>query len=302
MLIRLLVNIALRLTLKRLWSKGPTVEALRVKAAAVDAWLRRWFGSFGVEPIRTHGGAAEWVGDASAAKRGVLLYVHGGAFCIHLPNAYRRLASRLAHKTGMRVLMPCYRLAPEHPLPAGLDDCFAAYCWLLDQGIAAERVAIAGDSAGGNLALGVVMRARDEGRALPACAVLMSPVTDLAGTGPSLHTNEMSDVMFSGSALALVQSAYLNGASAKSPSASPLYGEWEGLPPMLFHASGSEMLLDDSRRAVDRARARGVVAHLKVWPGMPHVFQLFSLLPESRQAIDEVGAFIGEHTSLPTEF
>jgi acetyl esterase/lipase len=236
---------------------------------------------------------SEWIGEAGAAQRGVLLYLHGGAFSLHLPNAYRQLTSRLARATGMRVLVPAYRLASEHRFPAGLDDCFAACRWLMGQGFS-----IAGDSAGGNLALGVLMRLRDEGLPLPGCAALISPVTDLTGSGPSVHGNEGSDVMFDRHVLTLVQATYLDGAPADDPAASPLFGDWSGLPPLLFHVSSSEMLLDDSLRAVERARCHGVDAKVKVWPDMPHVFQLIGVLPQSKRSLDEIGAFIVERSGL----
>jgi coniferyl-aldehyde dehydrogenase len=296
---RQLVNTGLRLAVKRLWDKDVSVEQLRVKAATGDAWLMRHGSRTPALPVTAHGVACEWVGEEAAARRGVMLFLHGGAFCLHLPNGYRLLAHRLAEATGMRVLVPDYRLAPEHPFPAGLDDCFAAYRWLLDQGFPAERLAIAGDSAGGNLCLSVLMRARDHGLPLPACAALISPITDFTGSGPSVQANEASDVLFSRPALQLVQTAYLGGAAADDPAASPLFGDWVGLPPLLFHASGSEMLLDDSLRAVDRARASGVQAEAKVWPDLPHVFQLIDLLPEARESLAEIGRFIGERMASP---
>ena len=152
MITRQLVNTGLRLAVKRLWDKDVSVEQLRDKAATGDAWLMSHGSKTPAVPVAAHGVACEWVGDEAAARRGVLLFLHGGAFCLHLPNGYRLLAHRLAQATGLRVLVPDYRLAPEHPFPAGLDDCFAVYGWLIDQGFPSERLAIAGDSAGGNLA------------------------------------------------------------------------------------------------------------------------------------------------------
>jgi coniferyl-aldehyde dehydrogenase len=292
-----IVNVALRLAVKRLWRNGVTVAELREKAAFADGWLRSQADDIVVSAVDSNGVPSEWVGDERAAERGVLLYLHGGAFSLHLPNGYRQLTARLAQATGMRVLVPSYRLAPEHPFPAGLDDCCAAYRWLIDHGHAPGRMAIAGDSAGGNMTLGVLMRARSEGLPLPACAALMSPATDLTGGSPSVHSNEDSDVLFSLPALDLVQASYLAGAAAENPAVSPLFGQWAGLPPLLFHVSSSEMLRDDSLRAVERARASGVDAQLKVWPGMPHVFQLIGMLPESRQSLDAIGSFIVEHTA-----
>jgi len=292
------INAALRLGVKRLWSRGVTVDELRKKSRLADAGFKFLASKISVTRVDTNGVSSEWIGEEDAARRGVLLYLHGGAFSLHLPNGYRQLAFRLARKTGMRVLLPAYRLAPEHRFPAGLDDCFAACRWLVGQGFSPERMAVAGDSAGGNLTLALLMRLRDEGWPLPACAALMSPVTDLTGGSPSVHGNEDSDVLFDRHALTLVLSAYLDGAPADDPAASPLFGDWAGLPPLLFHVSGSEMLLDDSLRAAERARACGVDARVKVWPGMPHVFQLIGMLPQSKQSLDEIGAFIVERCGL----
>jgi coniferyl-aldehyde dehydrogenase len=291
---RQLVNAGLRLAVKRLWDKPVTVAQLRDKTAAAEGWLTRLSGTVTAVPVAAHGVASEWIGEEAAAERGALLYLHGGAFCVHLPNAYRQLAHRLAEATGLRVLVPDYRLAPEHPYPAGLDDCFAAYRWLIDEGFGPARLAIAGDSAGGNLALAVLMRARDQGLPLPACAALMSPATDLTGGGRSVQVNEASDVLFSRPALGLVQQAYLGDTAADDPGASPLFGHWAGLPPLLFHASSSEMLLDDSLRAAERAKACGGQAEVKVWTDVPHVFQLIAMLPEARESLAAISTFIAD--------
>ncbi len=294
MITRQLVNAGLRLAVKRLWDKPVTVAQLRDKTAAAEGWLTRLSGTVTAVPVAAHGVASEWIGEEAAAERGALLYLHGGAFCVHLPNAYRQLAHRLAEATGLRVLVPDYRLAPEHPYPAGLDDCFAAYRWLIDEGFGPARLAIVGDSAGGNLALAVLMRARDQGLPLPACAALMSPATDLTGGGRSVQVNEASDVLFSRPALGLVQQAYLGDTAADDPGASPLFGHWAGLPPLLFHASSSEMLLDDSLRAAERAKACGGQAEVKVWTDVPHVFQLIAMLPEARESLAAISTFIAD--------
>ncbi|MDM0105684.1 alpha/beta hydrolase [Variovorax sp. J22R24] len=289
------INAALRFGVKRLWSRGVTIGQLRKKAWLADAGLKLVGDKIDVVGVDARGVPSEWIGEEGAAQRGVLLYLHGGAFSLHLPNSYRQMASQLALKTGLRVLLPAYRLAPEHRFPAGLDDCVAVYGWLVGQGISPRRMAIAGDSAGGNLALALLMRLRDEGAPLPTCAAMMSPVTDLTGGSPSVQVNEGSDVLFNRHALTLVLSTYLDGASADDPAVSPLFGDWAGLPPLLFHVSGSEMLLDDSLRAAERARACGIDARVKVWPGMPHVFQLIRMLPQSKQSLDEIGSFIAEY-------
>jgi acetyl esterase/lipase len=240
---------------------------------------------------------AGWHGEPALTNRGTILYLHGGAWCLHLPGSYRRFAGRLSALTGMRVLLPDYRLAPEHCFPAGVDDCLVVYRWLVDRGHADRPLVIAGDSAGGNLALVTMMRARDAALPLPACAALLSPSTDLTMSGPSIQYNERADPMFSQHALGLLPDLYCPGVSRSHPWLSPLFGQWQGLPPLLFHAGSTEMLLDDSVRAHDRALAAGVDSHIKVWPGLPHVAPMFTILPEAHQALAEIADFIIAHTA-----
>ena len=204
----------------------------------------------------------------------------------------RRLANRLYALTGMRVLLPDYRLAPEHPFPAGVDDCYGAYRWLVDHGHADRPLAIAGDSAGGSLALVTLMRARDASLPLPDCGVLISPSTDLTMSGPSVEYNERADPMFANVALGLLPDLYCPGVERTHPWLSPLFGQWQGLPPLLFQAGSTEMLLDDSVRAHDRAVSAGVDARIRVWRELPHVAPLFTFMPEADLALREIAEFI----------
>jgi epsilon-lactone hydrolase len=297
MLLRWLVNLGLRLFMKPLWSRGITIDALRRKAASADRLLARLEGVPPARAVDAGGVAAEWIDPPQAGAAGVLLSLHGGGFGVHLPLAYRRHAAELARRSGMQVLLPDYRLAPEHPYPAALDDCCAAYRWLLGQGIAAARIAIAGDSAGGNLTLATLMRLQREGVALPACAAVLSPLTDFSGLSTSLEFNERADVMFTLDAAALIRDPYVGAVPLDDPGVSPLYGQWRGLPPLLFHASASEMLLCDVVRAAERARAAGVSVRERVWPGLPHVFQMFRVLPEARAALDDIAAHLRSHVA-----
>jgi acetyl esterase/lipase len=205
---------------------------------------------------------------------------------------YRRLATRLSELTGMRILLPDYRLAPEHPFPAGVDDCFAAYRWLVDQGVAEQPFTLAGDSAGGNLSLVTMMRARDAQLPLPDCAALLSPSTDLTLSGPSAQYNAEADPMFAPGAGDLLPDLYCPGQDRTNPLVSPLFGDWNGLPPLLFHAGSTEMLLDDSVRAHDRARQAGVTADIHVWWQLPHVFHVFSWVPEAKLGVRELADFL----------
>lgn len=299
MFLRWLLNLALRLWMKPLWARGITIEQMRRKAAAADRLLARLEGVPPARAVDAGGVAAEWIDPPAGSAGGTLLYLHGGGFGVHLPISYRRHAAELARRSGMRVLLPDYRLAPEHPYPAALDDCCAAYRWLLGQGIAPARIAIAGDSAGGNLTLATLMRLAREGVPLPACAAVLSPVTDFSGLSSSLAFNEAADVMFTLAATTLIRDPYVGATPLDDPGVSPLFGSWSGLPPLLFHASSSEMLLCDTVRAAERARIAGVSVRERVWPGLPHVFQMFRVLPEAQAALDDIAAHLRSHIVPP---
>jgi len=190
-------------------------------------------------------------------------------------------------------LVPDYRLAPEHPFPAGLEDALACYRWLRSQGTPAGQIVLAGDSAGGGLLLSLLLTLRDAGEALPAAAVCMSPWTDLAGTGASVVSNTLSDVWFFGESLPIAARLYLGQTAPTHPIASPLYADLHGLPPLLIHASDNEVVRDDSVRFAWKAKEAGVPVDLKVWPGLPHVWQAFiPFIPEARESLNEMVAFL----------
>jgi len=283
------------MTTKRLWKPDLDFIKAREHAARMDARLGRRRPQMPTESVTIAGVPATWFGAPELANRGTLLYLHGGAWCLHLPHIYAQLAAKMVELTEMRVLLVDYRLAPEHPFPAAIDDCLAVYAALVEQGVADRPFAIAGDSAGGNLSLVTLMRARDALLPLPDCAALLSPSTDLTGTGPSLRYNAVADPMFTPVALELVPAQYCPGQDLGNPLLSPLFGNWNGLPPLLFHAASTEMLLDDSVRAHDRAVQAGVDAQIDVWVGMPHVFHVFRWLPESRAGLQAVAEFIVAH-------
>ena len=232
----------------------------------------------------------EWLRCVAAPAHGTLLYLHGGAYFACSPATHRPITGGFARR-GLQVFAPDYRLAPEHPFPAAVEDAVAAYRGLLEGGIAADRLTVAGDSAGGGLALALLLSLRDAGIALPAAAVLFSPWTDLAGTGQSLKTNARRDAMFRSEAFQHATIPYLAGQDPTHPLASPLYADLRGLPPLLVHVGSYEILLDDSVRIVERARAAGVAARLRSWPVVPHVWQLFPL-PEARVSMDEAAQFL----------
>lgn len=237
----------------------------------------------------------EWSEAAPAAT--TLLYCHGGAYVACSARTHRPITGGFARR-GLRVYAPDYRLAPEAPFPAAVEDGIAAYRSLLDQGIAPGRLAIAGDSAGGGLALAVLLRARRDGLPMPACAVLFSPWTDLAATGASLVENARRDPMIVGARVAEAASVYLAGADPRDPLASPLYGDLAGLPPVLIHVGADEVLRDDSIRFDAKARAAGVRSTLRIREVVPHAWPIFAaVLPEARRALDESAEFILSETA-----
>ncbi|GAB4125101.1 MAG: alpha/beta hydrolase [Roseiflexaceae bacterium] len=238
--------------------------------------------------------AAEWVGEPRALRGRVLLYLHGGGYFMGSPSTHRPLVARLALGMNVLALAPDYRLAPEHPFPAALDDALAAYRWLRSAGFAAERIAIAGDSAGGGLALATLLRLRDAGEALPAAALLCSPWVDLAAEGESIRTRAAFDPWLTAEAIHLSRH-YCGGHDPHHPLISPVYADLRGLPPLFIQVGADEILLSDSTRLAARAQDAGVAVRLDVWERMWHVWHLFApLLPEANQAISEGAAFLAE--------
>ena len=294
-----LMNRLLRSTTKSVWRPGLDIVQVREHTARMEARLVRGAPTVPAEPVSIDGLPATWFGGPERAETGTLLYLHGGAWCLHLPRIYARFASILSDLTGMRVLLPEYRLAPEHPFPAGVDDCFAAYRWMLDQGYRQRPFALAGDSAGGSLSLVTLMRARDALLPMPDCAALLSPSTDLTASGPSMRYNAEADPMFAPAAIDLLPDQYCPGEDRRNPLLSPLLGNWHGLPPLLFHAGSTEMLLDDSVRAHDRATQAGVAAEIEVYFGLPHVWQMITWLPEARQATSAIADFVVRKSLKP---
>jgi len=248
-----------------------------------------------VDPVDAGGVPAEWVTAAGVSSGRVLLYLHGGAYQIGSPATLRHLVALLSGAARARALSVDYRLAPEHPFPAAIEDALAAYRWLLASGIDPALVAVAGDSAGGGLALGTLVALRDAGDPMPAGAVLLSPWTDLALTGESLRTRAAVDVMIKPDGMPETAALYLAGADPRHPYASPLYADLRGLPPLLIHVGDAEVILDDSTRLAARASEAGVEVSLEIWDDMPHVFPAFAgLLPEADQAIGRVGTWLDQ--------
>ena len=225
-----------------------------------------------------------------------VLYLHGGGFFLHLPRSYKRFARRIAERFGATVYLPDYRLAPEHRHPAAPDDCLAVYRTLLDNGCDPRRLTIMGDSAGGNLALVTLLRARDEGLPLPACATLLSPGADLTFSGASYITNAHADPLVPMNALHQVTTQYVNAEHKAHPHASPMLGDLTGLPPLSILVGSTEVLLDSSITTAHSFHIAGGDVTLQIWEQMPHVFPLFHFLPEGKLAMDHMCEFFDTHT------
>jgi monoterpene epsilon-lactone hydrolase len=250
------------------------------------------------EPVNAGGVAAEWITAPDAESDRVILYLHGGGYVIGSINTHRAMIARIARASKARALAIDYRLAPEHPFPAAVDDATAAYRWLLAQGYKPAKIVIAGDSAGGGLTLATLLALRDAGQPLPAGAVPISPWTDLEGTGESVRTRAAKDPMVTQDNLAGSAKQYYGAHDPKNPLVSPLHADYRGLPPMLIHVGDAEILLDDSTRVAERAKASGVQVELEVWDDMIHVWHVFAkILPEGQQAIDKIGNFVIARTS-----
>jgi len=247
-----------------------------------------------VEKTDIEGIKAEWVAAPNAQDDRVFLYLHGGAYIMGSCNTHRYLASKLSHATAARVLVPEYRLAPEHPYPAAIEDAVRVYRSLINSGYSPERIIIGGDSAGGGLTMATLLTLRDDGDKLPALSVLLSPWTDMEGTGESVETRADADPWLSAEAMRFTPALYIRDLNPRHPLVSPIHADLTGLPPMLVHVGNDEILLDDSIRLVERARSTGVKTSIKIWNEMWHVFQTFAI-PEGQQSIDEIGEFVLNH-------
>ena len=269
---------------------------LRKAAKSVDALGRQ--PDARTERVSAGSAPATWIDVKGARKDRVVLYLHGGAFVAETPLLHGALLARICTQAHARGLMLSYRLAPEHRYPAALDDCVAAYQWLLAQGFAPDHIVVAGDSAGGNLTLALLLRLRDEALPLPAGAVALSPVADLTFSSDSIQRNDGVDDMFSAEMMAPLVPVYLAQRSLRThPHVSPVFGEYTGLPPLLLVVGSTELLLDDSVRVFHRAPN----AQLLVWHGMPHVFAALDFLPQARAATSRIGHFMRDCFSGKTQ-
>jgi len=235
----------------------------------------------------------EWAYIENAPLDKVIIYLHGGGFCIGSINTYRHFTSRLAKVTGIRVLYVEYRLAPEHPFPKALEDVITVYQSLLSQGISSGNIIFMGDSAGAGLCLSTTLALRDKGESLPTALILYSPWTDLTLTSKSLKTNEKKDPLVSINDQKNLVKAYIKEKDVKNPLVSPRFGNFNGFPPILIHTGTDEILLDDSLYLEEKVKKAGVEVTLKLWKGMFHVFSIFpDHTPEGKKSLKEVVTFI----------
>jgi acetyl esterase/lipase len=245
------------------------------------------------EPVSAGGVPAEWTIAPDADADRALVYFHGGSYNAGGVGSHRALCTQLARATGLRVLSVDYRLAPEHPHPAAVEDACAALRFVWQSGFAPSQVALAGDSAGGGLALAALVALRDAGDPLPAAVALLSPWTDLTLSGASFLGKADVDPMIVPDVLAVARDRYVAKQAADAPTISPLFADLAGLPPMLVQVGTDECLLDDSTRLAERASDAGTDVVLEVWDDMIHVWQaFFAMLPEGRDAIDAIAAFL----------
>jgi epsilon-lactone hydrolase len=270
----------------------PTLEELRA-AFAPAGRLYPVPDDVRVTEVDAGGVPAHWLTAPGADTGRVLLFLHGGGFELGSLRSDGELAARLGRASGMRVLFPEYRLAPEHPFPAAIDDVLAVWRWLrTDQGLSARSIAVAGDSAGGGLAVALLVATRDAGEALPSAATLMSPTVDLTSSGASMTERVDQDPFSTPALLRQLASDYLAGADPKTPLASPLFASLSGLPPLLILVGTADLLLSDSERLAAAATEAGVDVTLEMDEGLPHVYPIMLGTPEAAEGTEQIGKFL----------
>ena len=277
-------------------ARHPTPAQIRRVTERIAPLVARRENYSASEAFAINAGRARWIEPADAVAESVILYLHGGAFVAEARSIHDPLLAAIGGAGGARGLMVDYRLAPENPFPAAIEDCYAAWNFLLSSGIDPGRIVIAGDSAGGNLAVVTAMRARDEGMPQAAGLVLMSPVLDWTFSGASIQRNDGLDPLFRASIINGLVPYYGAGIDPLDPRLSPLFGDLAGLPPALLMVGSSELLLDDSVRFA----ARVPDSELRIWHNMPHVFPAMRGLAAGDRAIREIGEFIRERTAAAT--
>jgi|SRR5579883_1086468 len=294
-----LLRMALRLVKHRRKGRRLPIDTIRRRLQLLEYVVPGPPAGTRTEAVDADGVKALWIEVAQSRDDVCILHFHGGGYVIGTAALYRDFSWRIGRAAQGRVLYFDYRLAPEHPFPAALDDAVKVYRWLATQ-VDPRRIVAIGDSAGGGLVLGTLRRLRDEGTILPGAAVVISPWTDLALTGESLSSNAAADPMMDVTALPAIADDYLAGADPRNPYASPLYGDASGLPPTLIQVGSDEILRDDSVRMAAELKAAGCHAEIEIWPRMPHAWHLYArILPEGRTAIECIGRFVRNTLAQP---
>jgi epsilon-lactone hydrolase len=287
-----LLRAALRLEKRLLGQRQWSMPQVRERLARIEPFVPGRRNYTQMTPVDAGGVPGMLAAVAQSRAERCVLYFHGGGYCIGTAALYRDFLWRIAAAARAQVLYFDYRLAPEHPFPAGLDDAVAVYRWLLAR-FDHNHVVFAGDSAGGGLVFATLLRLRDEGIALPRAAAALSPWTDLTLAGPSMRANAATDPMLDPDSLPALVRYYCAGADPRHPYISPIYGDAAGLPPSLIHAGSGEILRDDAVRMGDKLRAAGCAAEVEIWEQMPHVWHLYArIIPEGRRAVARVGEFL----------
>ena len=247
--------------------------------------------------VGVNGVPAEWISAPESQESRVVLYLHGGGYLFGSVRTHRVMLAHLARAAKARVLALDYRLAPEIPFPAPVEDSVSAYQWLLSQGVSPRKIVFGGDSAGGGLVVAAMVALRGVGEPMPAAGVCISPWTDMEATGQSYTTNAENDPSVSRERILKIAGVYLDGKDPRAPLASPIHADLTGLPPLLLQVGGIEVLLDDSTALKSRAKEAGVSVEMEVWDDMPHVWHHYApILPEARKAIGKIGEFVLQHT------
>jgi acetyl esterase/lipase len=271
---------------------APSVEDLRTRAKAGSGMTPLVDGTV-VTAALAGSVPMEWVEAPGAIPGRTVIHLHGGGYAVGSPDSSRPYASRLSAACRSRIMVLDYRLAPEHPFPAAIEDATAAYRWAIDGGADPAKTALCGESSGGGLVLATLLALRDRAAPLPALAVCCSPWTDLTMSGGTIRSKADVDPLVREDLLTALAQAYLGDGDKKMPLASPLFGDLKGLPPLLIQVGTAEILLDDSLRFADAARAAGVDVQVDVWDDMVHTWQLFApFVPEGQAAIDKIGQFV----------
>ncbi len=266
-------------------------DQLRTRIDSTASWIKPP-SDVSITAVNAQGVRGEWLTPRGYSRSHCMLYLHGGGYAMGSGASHRPLVGHITRATRVRSLLLDYRLAPEHRCPAALDDAIKAYRWLLEQGLKPERIVVAGDSAGGGLAIALLVALRDAHVPLPGLACCLSPWVDMTASGDSVQSNAAIDPWVTRKSLDIVRH-YAGQLPLSSPMVSPLFSDLHGLPPLLIHVGSDEILLSDSARLAQKARLAGVPVTYREWPGMWHVFHAFApYMPEANEAIREIGRHV----------